>query len=232
MKVLLQTGPDSFQTEDLQMIYCISGTFNLDDYDNKLKIESNICYIDNIIIKISKFFGEIGGSYWLSSIAMVLYMQNHKHIFENKQVLEMGAGVGLAGMYVKRCCNPANVTFSDSNPDICQENLEKNGIEARSIKLDWDDDNNINNEDRYDVVIAADCIYRNTKNSFVRAVRKLIKPNGILLMFNPVRGGLDECIYALSGIGGNVNYVDSKLYYNDEYETTIICTVTIFNESL
>lgn len=225
MKLLLQTGPNSFQTEDLQIMYQLSGTFKLDGFDNELKIESNVCYIDNTSIHISRFVGEIGGSYWLSSIAIMLYMQNHKYLFENKNVLEMGSGIGFAGIYVKRCCKPIEVTFSDVNPDICWESLKNNGIEAKSINIDWNED--IYCTDRYDILIAADCIYRNTQKSFVNAVRQLIKPGGILLMFNPVRDGVDDCIYALEN-EGDVDYFERKLLYK-EYETTIVCTKTTFD---
>lgn len=86
---LLQNNSFTFQTLELQTLYNISGKFNI--YENYITINDSKLYIDNIIIKLYKDPKYIGGSFWLSSIAMLLIFQKYdKKYFENKKIIELG----------------------------------------------------------------------------------------------------------------------------------------------
>lgn len=114
---LLQNNPTTFQTTDGKTLYNLSGNFYLDN-KSFLTINENKLYIDNNIINIYKNTEQIGGSFWLSSIAMLLLLQkyNKEDFYNNKSILELGAGIALPSIYLSNFSN--NITSTDDNISI------------------------------------------------------------------------------------------------------------------
>lgn len=119
-----------------------------------------------------------GSTTWESSIAMSLFFASNPRLLRG-DILELGSGVGLGGVLCSLSSElgPENsslvksVTLSDHNPQVleqCISNIEKrNGIltNIQCMHLDWFDclgDTRSVLGDKYDTIIASDCIYRSS----------------------------------------------------------------------
>ncbi len=61
---------------------------------------------------------------WPSEEVLAGFCMENAHIFKNKTVLELGAGMtGLAGLIVSQACSPEHVFITDGN-DNSVENLQ------------------------------------------------------------------------------------------------------------
>lgn len=109
-------------------------------------------------------------------------------IFHGRTVLELGCGLGLAGLVVVKSCNPLKYIFTDGHPEVLrllrynlmlnveshsqgnkrEKNCSKNSHSASNFSwndtkiitedLDWESRNSIE-KFKPDIVIAADVIY-------------------------------------------------------------------------
>ncbi len=62
----------------------------------------------------------------------------NKEIFAEKRVVELGSGLGLAGIAIVCCCSPASYTFTDFHPSVLQElqsNLDVNFGSPKMVTL-------------------------------------------------------------------------------------------------
>jgi SAM-dependent methyltransferase len=72
--------------------------------------------------------------------------------------------------------------------------------------------------DKYDVVIASDCVYRNTGSDLAKAIKKYLAPGGALIVLNPYRDGWDEFAYSMLEWGeGRAQVGEETIVYNNEY---------------
>lgn len=102
-----------------------------------------------------------------ASLVLAEWCIANKSIFENKTVLELGAGVGLAGITVNLKCQPSRILLTDCHETVLAL-LEKNvqlyfndDTNVRVLNLPWEV---INAEKcaslgKIDVIIAADVVY-------------------------------------------------------------------------
>lgn len=73
--------------------------------------------------KISQ--GTTGLNVWESALAMSDWAIQNKHLFRDKNVLELGAGTGLSSLIISKCCSPKSILITDGNDNVIQ-NLEEN----------------------------------------------------------------------------------------------------------
>lgn len=207
MQDIVQNNPITFQTQTLKTLVKPQGIFKIlcnDMFHASVVTKDKELDVVNSRNEVFKYnihtdLHHIGGSFWLSSIAMLLYIESNKHRFEDKSILELGCGIGLPGIHIANACQPHKVTLSDLDVSVTHKCLLANGsyelgnIEVR--QLDW---NAIDNtSDKYDIIIASDCIYRTNGKAFVNALTKLIKEKGRFVIFNAVREGIDEILYMM-----------------------------------
>jgi hypothetical protein len=197
---LLQCNSCIFQTDDLKTLYNLIGIFKFDN--TILEITPNHIIINDIILSYNKIPKQIGGSFWLSTIAMLLFISKNKNIFKDKTILELGAGLALPSNYIQKVCNPKNITASDYE---CLTNKIKH--------IDW---NNLDDSDntKYDIIIACDCIYRNSYSYLLQTIKKYLVKNGKLFIINPYRDGLDDFIYGIREFNHNINIKIENLIYS------------------
>lgn len=125
---------------------------------------------------------------WASAIGLAERLTETPSLVSGKRVLEMGAGVGLAGLVAQSL--GAQVTQTDYLPDIlalCRYNASQNnikGIECRTGDWrDWPDD-----LAGFDVVLGADILYERTLHKTLQdLLPRVIAPGGILLISDPLR---------------------------------------------
>jgi predicted nicotinamide N-methyase len=118
-----------------------------------------------------------------SAIALSRFiLENHK--CEGLDVLELGSGIGLAG--VAACLAGANVAFSDNVPlalEFCRRNCILNGIDpyrARFLDLDWENPDDLQ---KYDIIMGAEILYDYYMHKpLLSLIDKLTAANGAVLL--------------------------------------------------
>jgi predicted nicotinamide N-methyase len=116
---------------------------------------------------------DLGAMIWPSSIVVCRYFelvlcpkQKKSKPLKGKRILEIGAGVGLAGLAC--ALMGANVLLTDSQPEVLEfldENVALNELkkQARTGLLDWGDKKfHQRNATKYDFIILADLLYPET----------------------------------------------------------------------
>ncbi len=233
MKQILQNNPNTFQTSDMKTLTHLHGFFWISRlFEEDEKCKQLKAYLDEDSVSIGGDYHRyrleiipkhIGGGLWLSSIAMLLNIERLRHIFTGKTVIELGAGLGIPCMHAAHYAK--SVTLSDVDIDVTLISASVNdfygNVTARYIN--WDDMNEQHLE-RYDIVVACDCIYRTTKKPFLNVVQQLLNSGGCFLMCNAIREGLDEFIYAMEE-QYRVTVEQQTLIYNDEYECELVFVV-------
>ncbi|KAJ7305701.1 hypothetical protein JRQ81_010067 [Phrynocephalus forsythii] len=144
--------------------------------------------------------GTTGLVTWDAGLYLAEWALQNQAVFSNRNVLELGSGIGLTGIVVCKACRPKAYTFSDHHPSVLQqlsENICLNGLlpvseacghsPAKSnaqhpdaprvtvAEIDWDQ---VTKEQLAalgpDVVIAADVVYDpELIQSLVGVLRKL-----------------------------------------------------------
>lgn len=78
---------------------------------------------------------------WPSAIALTDFLQQHPQWIQDKQVLELGAGIGLPSLRMAR--QAAGMLISDHAPEavaLLQKNIEYLGLlNVKAACLDWND---------------------------------------------------------------------------------------------
>lgn len=145
--------------------------------------------IDDLLDRISDpeeipFWAEL----WPASIGLSKFIIQNKQIFEGKTVLELGAGVGLAGITAKLA--GASAVHSDFIPkafEFIHLNCALNGLTTPEVFLaDWR--NFPDNVGKFDVVIGGDILYEKTlHDDLIRVFEKTLKINGEVWLADPRR---------------------------------------------
>ncbi|XP_017474795.1 PREDICTED: protein-lysine N-methyltransferase EEF2KMT isoform X1 [Rhagoletis zephyria] len=138
-----------------------------------------------LTLRESKSFvaeGTTGLCSWQASIALADYLVENTHIVKEKCVLELGAGTGLCGMILVRCCGVRHILLTDGSRecvDLMKENVCRNFTEANETsdglfvvnqstlslnKLEWGAIEDMKWPDSFaaDVILAADVVYDDT----------------------------------------------------------------------
>jgi predicted nicotinamide N-methyase len=133
---------------------------------------------------------------WPSEEILAIYSILNKNRFENKKIIELGAGFsGLAGLIVAKNIPSSYVTITDGNTkcvEYLKRNIQLNGLDknAEGKVLLWDRNNTLSvSEFKYDYVIISDCIFfKNYHEDLIETIYNLISDDGICIIIAPPRG--------------------------------------------
>lgn len=197
--MMLQNSPQSIQTIDGNNE--LWGLYVLEGCDSKAYLSNmNLLFAGGVMLDAEP------GSFWLSSIAMVMLLKEKLRLIRRMSVLELGAGSGLPSRFLAKC--GVCVTASDCDVIDLGE-----GVETRRIC--WHD-LPAYDESRYDVLIASDCIYKTTyRDGFLDAIAKFKKEK--ILLVNPYRDSVDEVGYALQEMFDNLVVETRRMHVNRKY---------------
>ncbi|KAF9651274.1 S-adenosyl-L-methionine-dependent methyltransferase [Thelephora ganbajun] len=104
-----------------------------------------------------------GGIAWPAGEVLSSYLlQQGPSFLENKTVLELGSGTGLVGL-VAGYIGAERVWITDQSPllDIMRQNVQLNSLSSTVTvaELNWGDPLPPSIPHKYDVILAADCVY-------------------------------------------------------------------------
>lgn len=76
--------------------------------------------------------GTTGLNTWPGAKILAEWCMHNRDLFTNKQIIELGAGIGLAGIMVTKACLPASYLFTDYHDKVLK-------ILNYNVKLNFDD---------------------------------------------------------------------------------------------
>ncbi|CAD5123130.1 DgyrCDS11504 [Dimorphilus gyrociliatus] len=128
--------------------------------------------------------GTTGLRTWPAALyfAEFLLTEEMRNVVNDKQILELGSGIGFLGIFLQKINSKINFTFTDCNEEVLdniKENFKLNFSETpcRANKLDWEALDKCDNLTT-DIVLATDVVYD------LRIIKPLINILNILLKFN------------------------------------------------
>jgi predicted nicotinamide N-methyase len=124
---------------------------------------------------------------WPSSLALAEYLLENRDLFVNKELLELGCGLGLGGMAAHTC--GARVLFSDYETlalHFTQRNFHRNFKQLAQVTLlDW---RNISLKCCFDIIIAADILYEvRLLLPVFNLLSRILLPGGLAIIAEPNR---------------------------------------------
>jgi len=205
--VVRSTVKDLFESSVISLSYkarmakLVQQSFNEDEELQDLAAEvlassylapaDNFCWVDygETLIRLinpyapqnTQLIGDvIGLLLWEAEICVLEWLEAHPEYVRDSKILEIGAGVGLAGFAAVQRLGAKNATLTDTNSKVL-ENLEvirKRVDTGDSINvecLEWYDLNSLGRFKSHNLIIAADCLYDpNDVPTFVQMMKVLL----------------------------------------------------------
>jgi len=118
---------------------------------------------------------------WDSSL-LLAYFLGRQPVVLGRRMLEIGAGLGIVGIYAALCGH--QVTITDVNDDalhFARANALLNGVQHVEVsKLDWND---AAVGVTYDVIVGSEIVYdRQSYPALVEFLRRALAPGGIIFL--------------------------------------------------
>ncbi|ESP01169.1 hypothetical protein LOTGIDRAFT_139771, partial [Lottia gigantea] len=164
---------------------------------------------------------EGGLTIWECGIDLVNYLISQQGDFNGKNVLELGCGGGLPGIY--SVVNGAkSVHFQDYNSEVIKEftipnvqlNIEERKCECRYIAGDWNTLPTVLIQTKYDYILSAETIYNpNHYTQLVSALNSLLHPQGQILI---------SAKSYYFGVGGGTRLFESFLQENGVFSSEVV----------
>jgi predicted nicotinamide N-methyase len=135
---------------------------------------------------------------WPSSIALLNVLKAHPHLIQNKDVLEIGAGIGLPSLMMAGITK--SIQVSDYNleaVELLQKNIQHLELEnAEALKLDW---NALPENMQPEVLILSDVNYDPTQfETLTKLIEKFILQGSTVILSTPQRIMASPFVLALS----------------------------------
>ena len=151
---------------------------------------------------------------WASSKAMVNFLQEEPTWIEKKNVLEIGAGIGIPSLSI--AAQTKKIIISDYAPDavsLLQMNIKHLKLSnAVALNIDW---NNIPDDIIADTILLSDTNYEpDAHNNLVLLIEKFIKKGSTIILATPNRLSSNSFIERISKyVYCNKNYgiIENKI---------------------
>eukprot|EP01080_Neovahlkampfia_damariscottae_P011893 gene11893-5299_t len=118
----------------------------------------------DLVIRVWPEFSQVGLAMWPAGWYICELILKNREIFKNKNVLELGSGVGLTGIVLRKYCETKNIYMTDYLDTVlknCEKNNEINNVKDINVcKLDWEKVSKEEIENyNIDIILAADVLY-------------------------------------------------------------------------
>lgn len=129
---------------------------------------------------------------WPSAIGMSEFIIEHKAMFQQKKVIEIGSGLALPSIVASEYAGTITITdYLEDAISFAKINAVENQIHLAEYKiLDW---RNINLGTTYDIVLASDITYEKRTFEYVpKAIHTLLNHDGVCIIAEPNRSMAKE----------------------------------------
>lgn len=163
---------------------------------------------------------------WEASIVLADHLCRNEPADPPLNVLEIGAGMGVAGMFMAAMGH--RVTLTDSEPDavcLAQYNARKNGLEGVSVRqLDWNAPMPMG---RFDLVIGSELIYDEKAPAPVLSlVKEYLAPGGKAVFAHDIGRHHLKAFSELAARSFSVSLMKKTLRSADETQTLLFHFLT------
>lgn len=134
----------------------------------------------------------------------------HEYEIENKKILEIGCGIGLASLVLNH--RQADITATDYHPEVqnfLNENTKLNGDEEIPfIHTGWAD---VKNLSKYDLIIGSDLLYERDHVELLSTfIQNCAKQNCEVIIVDPGRGNYSKFNKIMIGLGFSLIEKEAK----------------------
>ncbi len=164
------------------------------------------------------------GYVWPSSIALIKFLLKNKDLFNKKDVLDLGCGVGVSSLPIATSCK--NITLVDYQVEalfFAKLNFLENLIpldNVQFINMDW---NFFSLNKNFDLIIGADIIYEQSNFYGIKNILlNNLKKEGCLILTEPGRTVSINFLQNLSKYFKQVKIVKEKFVDKHINQTIII----------
>lgn len=124
---------------------------------------------------------------WPSAIALTDFLQQQPHWIQDKQVLELGAGIGLPSLRMAK--QAAGMRISDHAPEaveLLQKNIQYLGLaNTKAVCLDWND---LPEEIGADTLLLSDINYAPEQfTPLLALIRRMLAQGTTIMLATPQR---------------------------------------------
>ena len=125
------------------------------------------------------------------------WIVQNQSVFQNKVVVELGAGLGLAGLVCSSVTDATEVVLTDGDSQVMsflEDNVQRNRelfgkTRVSTAPVDWNTFSAAT-EHVFDYVIAADVVYEESMHiGLLFSLKHLLKPSGKAIIIASRRGG-------------------------------------------
>ena len=159
--------------------------------DREVKVEAVIdqdALIDMVKTQHDLDHFPYGWMLWPSAIGLSNYILSNAHRFAGKRVLELGCGVGMAGVAAAISGGMVTQTdYLDGALELSSRNATLNGVETAACLGDWRDFP-ASLIDTTDIVIGTDILYERSMHPYLKDLLPMFTKRGVpVLIADPIR---------------------------------------------
>ncbi|KAL9241426.1 hypothetical protein vseg_015541 [Gypsophila vaccaria] len=136
---------------------------------------------------------------WPSEEILSYYCLSHVDMFRGKNVIELGAGYGLAGLVIATVSEASEIVISDGNPqvvDYIQKSTAANSgafgdTTVEPKLLHWNQEEFGTLSHKFDIIVASDCtFFKECHKGLVQTIKSLLKDTSSseAILLSPKRG--------------------------------------------
>ncbi|CAH1775980.1 unnamed protein product [Owenia fusiformis] len=201
---------------------------------SKLEINNTSLEIWALHSASSTDFDLTGQIVWPACRVLALYLSHHPGLIGDRKTLELGAGVGVAGlMAAKFSTNPNNVILTDHNEkvlDVLQKNIDVNFDSAQEkaplcAMLEWGSDADIfkNKYGTFEVILGADVIFwPDAIPLLFQTVGKLLKKKGGVFLLSYInRNNIYSQLLKTEARSSGLDYLEIDLNESEHFKDII-----------
>lgn len=152
---------------------------------------------------------------WPASLGLTTYLSNNRDILQGRSGLELGAGIGLAGIAARLA--GAKLIQTDYVEDalrFIRVNSLRNGLtEPRLLLADWRRFPRIG---KFEFILGADILYEKTLHqALAKIMTNSLKPDGLVLLADPGRDYAVEFVLGMMDQGWMVKQSQVPVIYEN-----------------
>ncbi|KAF2069594.1 hypothetical protein CYY_009085 [Polysphondylium violaceum] len=197
----------------------------------------------NVLNSASTDFDLTGQVIWPAAQVLTQYIISNQHEYRDKNILEVGSGVGVCGLFLARLGQPC--TLSDNNETVMellrmnvQESIDR-GYPCKEVTLDWGVEKDINNclssdPNGYDYIIGSDVVYWQTSIvPLFETVDKLLHKSStsrFIICYQSRSTQTDNYLLKKAQeYGFSFEFIPIESFLNRDYLTFTDSTISIIN---